>query len=123
MHPSHRQIALKSSQTRHKPPSTAVLTGECTGWSPSDAGSYRLVRARAAHLSGMASSSSSSSPSEPFSRLERLLSIQELSEYLGVPVKTLYSWRAQRVGPRAVNVGRALRYPESAIIAWLEAQS
>lgn len=79
------------------------------------------MRARAAHLSCMASSSSSSS--EPVSRLERLLSIQELSEYLGVPVKTLYSWRAQQVGPRAVTVGRALRYPESAIVAWLEAQS
>lgn len=119
MHLSHRQIALKSSQTRHKPPSKAVLTRRCTGWSPSDAGSHRLVRARAAHLSGMASSSSS----EPVSRLERLLSIQELSEYLGVPVETLYSWRAQRVGPPAVTVGRALRYPESAIVAWLEAQS
>lgn len=122
MHPSHRQIALKSSQTRHKPPSKAVLTRRCTGWRPFDAGSYRLVRAGAAHLSGMASSSFSSS-FEPVSRLERLLSIQELSEYLGVPVKTLYSWRAQRVGPRAVTVGRALRYQESAIVAWLEAQS
>lgn len=120
MHPSHRQIALKSSEIRHKPPYKAVLTRRCTGWFPSDAGSCRLVRARAAHLSCMASSSSS--PSEPVGRLERLLSIQELSEYLGVPAKTLYSWRAQRVGPRAVTVGRALRYPESAIVAWLEAQ-
>jgi excisionase family DNA binding protein len=76
------------------------------------------VRA-AAHLAGMASSSSS----QPTSRLERLLTIQELSDYLGVPVKTLYAWRAQRTGPRAVTVGRALRYPESAIVAWLEAQS
>jgi excisionase family DNA binding protein len=63
-----------------------------------------------------------SSP-EPVSRLERLLTIQQLSDYLGVPVKTLYSWRAQRVGPRAVTVGRALRYPESAIVAWLAEQS
>ena len=79
----------------------------------------RVLLADAAHLFGMTSSSSP----EPVSRLERLLSIQELSDYLGVPVKTLYSWRAQHAGPRAVTVGRALRYPESAIVAWLAAQA
>jgi excisionase family DNA binding protein len=56
-------------------------------------------------------------------RLERLLTVQQLSDYLGVPVKTLYEWRAQNVGPRAVKVGRALRYPESRVVAWLEEQS
>lgn len=64
-----------------------------------------------------------SSRPEPTSGLPRLLTIQELSDYLGVPVKTLYYWRAQRVGPRAVMVGRALRYPESTIVAWLAEQS
>ncbi len=59
---------------------------------------------------------------EPPSRLERLLTIEQLSGYLGVPVKTLYDWRTTHVGPRAVKVGRALRYPESAIIAWLADQ-
>jgi excisionase family DNA binding protein len=52
-------------------------------------------------------------------RPKRLLTVQQLSDYLGVPVKTLYEWRAQRVGPRAVKVGRALRYPESRVVAWL----
>lgn len=60
---------------------------------------------------------------EPPSRLERLLTVQQLSDYLGVPVKTLYEWRTRKVGPRAVKVGRALRYPESRVIDWLEEQS
>lgn len=89
------------------------------GWSQFGTGVCREVRGADVHLSGMVSSSSP----EPASRLERLLTIRELSDYLGVPVKALYYWRAQRVGPRAVTVGRALRHPESAIVAWLAAQS
>lgn len=49
--------------------------------------------------------------------------MQQLSDYLGVPVKTLYEWRTQKSFPRAVQVGRALRYPEGRVIDWLEAQS
>jgi len=49
--------------------------------------------------------------------------VQQLSDYLGVPVKTLCEWRTQKVGPRAVKVGRALRYPESHVIDWLQEQS
>jgi excisionase family DNA binding protein len=56
------------------------------------------------------------------SGLERLLSIDELSEYLRVPVTTLYDWRANQKGPLAIRVGRALRYPESAVREWLDAE-
>jgi len=49
--------------------------------------------------------------------------VQQLSDYLGVPVKTLYECRTQQSGPRAVKVGRALRYPEGRVIEWLEEQS
>ena len=57
------------------------------------------------------------------SRLKRLLTVQQLSYYLGVPVKTLHEWRTQKSGSRAVKVGLALRYPEGRVIDWLEAQS
>lgn len=35
----------------------------------------------------------------------RLLTIKELAEYLGVPVATLYQWRYRREGPRGVSCG------------------
>lgn len=54
------------------------------------------------------------------SGLERLLSVAELSDYLGIPVATLYDWRVDGVGPQAVKLGRALRYPESCVRAWIE---
>ena len=54
------------------------------------------------------------------SGLERLLTIAELSDYLGIPVATLYDWRVDGVGPQAVKLGRALRYPESCVRTWIE---
>lgn len=42
------------------------------------------------------------------SGLEPLLSIEELSEYLNVPIRTLYDWRLSGKGPCAVHVGRQL---------------
>lgn len=54
------------------------------------------------------------------SGLKRLLTIAELSDYLGIPVATLYDWRVDGVGPQAVKLGRALRYPESCVRTWIE---
>lgn len=54
--------------------------------------------------------------------LELMLTIEELSEYLGVPVRTLYDWRLSGRGPRAVHVGRQLRYFISDVQRWLDGQ-
>jgi hypothetical protein len=43
------------------------------------------------------------------SGLEPLMSIEELSEYLHVPVRTLYDWRLAGKGPCAVHIGRQIR--------------
>lgn len=47
----------------------------------------------------------------------------DVSEYLRVPISTLHDWRHRGVGPRAIRVGRHLRYRWSDIETWLEAQS
>ncbi len=39
-----------------------------------------------------------------------LMTVEEVADFLRVPVATLYSWRHKGVGPRAVRVGRYLRY-------------
>lgn len=51
--------------------------------------------------------------------LEPLIGIEELAEYLGVPIKTLYKWRQEGTGPCSVRVGRHVRYFVSDVRDWL----
>lgn len=53
-------------------------------------------------------------------KMERLLSADEVAEFLGIPVATLYQWRHKGCGPDAYRVGRHLRYDPAVVRAWLE---
>ena len=53
----------------------------------------------------------------------RLLTPGELAEFLNVSPRTIETWRYQRKGPRAVRVGGVLRFRESDVEAWLEANA
>ena len=78
-----------------------------------------MLRSRAeapVHLLGMETNTPT------LSGLEPLLSIEELSEYLNVPIRTLYDWRLSGKGPCAVHVGRQLRYFVSDVHDWLSNQ-
>jgi excisionase family DNA binding protein len=59
---------------------------------------------------------------EEMDHRDRLLSVTELAEYLGVPVTTLYQWRYRREGPPGFRVGRHVRYRWSDVQEWIEAQ-
>ncbi|WP_026482225.1 helix-turn-helix transcriptional regulator [Agromyces subbeticus] len=54
-----------------------------------------------------------------------LMSITELSNYLQVPVTTIYDWRAakKKKGPPAIKLGKHLRWRREAVDAWLELQT
>lgn len=54
-------------------------------------------------------------------KLERLWTISDVSEYLGVPVATLYSWRSAGRGPASRRVGKYVRYVPDEVRAWVEA--
>lgn len=54
---------------------------------------------------------------------ERLLTIEDLAEVLGLPVSTLRRWRRKRTGPRGVRVGKHLRFRPGDVDAWLEKQA
>jgi excisionase family DNA binding protein len=54
--------------------------------------------------------------------LEQLISIDELSDYLGVPVRTIYDWRLSGHGRCAIRVGRHLKYAVSDVREWLAGQ-
>lgn len=50
---------------------------------------------------------------------EPLWSAEQASEYLGVPIATLYRWRHVGTGPKAFRVGRHLRYDPATVRQWL----
>jgi excisionase family DNA binding protein len=52
-----------------------------------------------------------------------LLGPEFVSEYLGVPVTTIYQWRTKGTGPRAIKIGRHLRYRREDVEAWVESQA
>jgi excisionase family DNA binding protein len=54
---------------------------------------------------------------------ERLMTLPELSEMLGVPIETLYGWRHRGEGPVGYRIGRHVRYRRAAVEEWLETQA
>jgi DNA-binding transcriptional MerR regulator len=52
--------------------------------------------------------------------MSKLWSIEDVSEFLGVPVKTLYGWRSKHYGPPGKRVGRYVRYRPEDVVAWLD---
>jgi excisionase family DNA binding protein len=50
------------------------------------------------------------------------LSPEELAEYLGVPVATIYAWRYRNYGPPGWKCGRHVRFKREDVEAWVEAQ-
>lgn len=63
----------------------------------------------------------SANPAPSRSRPRPLWSVVDVSEYLGVPVKTIYSWRMDRSGPPCIRVGKHLRFVQEEVVAWVEA--
>ncbi len=50
------------------------------------------------------------------------LSPQELADWLGVPVKSVYRWNQHNTGPRPTRIGKHVRYSRQAIAAWVAEQ-
>lgn len=49
----------------------------------------------------------------------RLLSVEELADYLEVPVKTIYTWRHRNTGPKGFRVGKHLRFRWHDVQTWV----
>lgn len=54
--------------------------------------------------------------------MERLLSLREAADVLGVKEATLRDWRVDRKGPPAVKYGRLVRYRPSDLDQWIADQ-
>jgi excisionase family DNA binding protein len=51
--------------------------------------------------------------------LDRLLSAQDLADYLRVPIATIYTWRHRGHGPPGFRAGRHLRFRSSDVTQWI----
>ena len=56
-----------------------------------------------------------------FAGLDPLLTVEELAEYLGVPVATIYDWRVDGKGPCGIRVGRHVKFATGDVHAWIDA--
>jgi len=54
---------------------------------------------------------------------ERLMSITDLSEMLGVPIHTLCRWPHKEEGPVGYRIRRHVKYRRATVGAWLETQT
>lgn len=52
-----------------------------------------------------------------------LMTTEEVSYYLKVPVGTLYKWRREGTGPISFRVGRGTRYRRGDVESWIEDRS
>jgi excisionase family DNA binding protein len=50
---------------------------------------------------------------------DRLLTTQQVAEYLAVPIATIHRWRYVGTGPPAIRVGRHLRFDPDDLRAWI----
>ncbi len=48
---------------------------------------------------------------------------QELADYLGVPLTTVYNWRVKGSGPKGYRVGKHVRFRLEDVTRWLEEHS
>jgi predicted DNA-binding transcriptional regulator AlpA len=56
-------------------------------------------------------------------RRQGILDPDDLSAYIKIPKRTLYQWRVRGLGPKGIKIGRHLRYRQSDVDAWLDAQA
>lgn len=52
----------------------------------------------------------------------KLLSIEDVADFLGVPKNTLYQWRTKGYGPAGRRIGKYVRYRSEDVDSWVEQQ-
>lgn len=51
-----------------------------------------------------------------------MMTPNEVANFLGVPLTTVYAWNHKGTGPRRVRIGRHVRYAKADVDLWLEKQ-
>ena len=53
---------------------------------------------------------------------ERLLTISEVADWIGVSVSTMYQRSSRGDGPSRLKIGNVLRYKRCCVAAWIDEQ-
>ena len=63
-------------------------------------------------------------PLEPEPMIDAMMTAREVSQLTGIREQTLAAWRCRKTpaAPQWLKLGRAVRYRESAVKAWLSAK-
>lgn len=48
------------------------------------------------------------------------MTVEDVANYLDVPVKTVYAWNSNGSGPKRIRVGKYVRYRQSELEEWLK---
>jgi predicted DNA-binding transcriptional regulator AlpA len=51
---------------------------------------------------------------------EKLLTVAQVADWLGIKPNTLHQWRCKGVGPLSIKIGTLTRYQESDVADYLE---
>lgn len=51
---------------------------------------------------------------------ERMSTVDEVAQYLKVPIATLYRWRALGTGPPSIRIGKHIRYRMGDVRDWVQ---
>lgn len=54
--------------------------------------------------------------------MNKLLTLDELADYLAVPKNTLYQWRTKGYGPQGRKIGKYIRYRADDVDTWIDQQ-
>jgi excisionase family DNA binding protein len=53
---------------------------------------------------------------------DRMMTVEDLAEYLGIPIPTVYKQRSEGTGPPGFRVGKYVRWRRPEVDAWLESK-
>jgi excisionase family DNA binding protein len=62
------------------------------------------------------------SPRRAVPETDRLMTVEDLAEYLGLPVATIYKQRSEGTGPPGMRLGKYVRFKRTDVEAWLESK-
>jgi predicted DNA-binding transcriptional regulator AlpA len=52
--------------------------------------------------------------------MEKLWTVQELAEFLDIPVHTIYQWRSKGYGPPGRRIGKYVRFVPRDVEVWVD---